>query len=78
MVRRNNGRYRLDHTITKKQKTILSAFGLDADDIQSLALRIENMLASNQSLLTTEEQEDETYGEDPFDGFDRKSRQNRS
>ena len=70
MVRRNNGRYRLDHAITRKQKTILSAFGMDEGDIQSLALMIENTLADNQSLLTPQEQEDETNGEDPFDRFD--------
>ena len=66
MVRRNNGRYRLDHAVTRKQKTILSAFGMNEDDIQSLALKIETMLADNQSLLSAQEQEDETYGENPF------------
>ena len=30
MVRRGNGHYRLDHVVTKKQKTILSAFSYQA------------------------------------------------
>lgn len=69
MVRRNNGKYRLDHAVSKKQKTILSAFGMDDDDIRFLALRISNSLADNQSLLTPTE-EDDTHGEDTFDIFD--------
>ena len=69
MVRRNNGKYRLDHAVSKKQKAILSAFGMDDEDIRSLALRIGNSLADNQSLLTPIEEED-THGEDTFDIFD--------
>lgn len=69
MVRRNNGKYRLDHAVSKKQKTILSAFGMDDDDIRSLALRISNSLVDNQSLLTPIE-EDDTHGKDTFDIFD--------
>lgn len=38
MVHRNYGRYRLDHAVTRRQKTILSAFGLaDTDVFQSAA-----------------------------------------
>ena len=44
MVRRNNGKYRLDHAVSKKQKAILSAFGMDDEDIRSLALRIGNKI----------------------------------
>lgn len=69
MVRRSNGQYRLDHAVSKRQKTILSAFGMDDEDIRALALRVSTMLANNQSLLTTME-EDDTYGEDTFDFFD--------
>ena len=69
MVRRSNGQYRLDHAVSKKQKTILSAFGMDTEDIRTLATQISNMLANNQSLLTDTE-EDDTYGEEPFYGFD--------
>ena len=29
MVRRNDKNYKLDHVVTKTQKTILSSFGLD-------------------------------------------------
>ena len=69
MVRRSNGQYRLDHAVSKRQKTILSAFGMDDEDIRTLATHISNMLAKNQSLLTDTE-EDDTYGEEPFYSFD--------
>ena len=52
MVRRSNGQYRLDHAVSKRQRTILSAFGMDDDDILSLANDISNMLTNNQSLLS--------------------------
>ena len=70
MVKRTNGQYRLDHAVSKKQKTILSAFGMDDEDIKSLALQISNMLANSQSLLQTSDEEKETYGEDTFDYLD--------
>lgn len=68
MVRRNNGRYRLDHAVSKKQRTILSAFGLDDAGIRSMAVDIGNQLKNDQPLLTeidydTEETED---GADAF------------
>ena len=69
MVRRNNGQYRLDHAVSKRQRTILSAFGMDDDDIRSLANDISNMLANNQSLLS-ETKEEDTYEQDTFDIFD--------
>ena len=69
MVRRNNGEYRLDHAVSKRQRTILSAFGMDDDDIRSLANDISNMLANNQSLLS-ETKEEDTYEQDTFDIFD--------
>jgi len=69
MVRRNNGQYRLDHAVSKRQKTILSAFGMDDEDIRTLATQISNLLANNQSLLT-EAEEDDDYGEESFNGFD--------
>ena len=40
MVRRGNGHYHLDHAVTKKQKTILSAFGLSDTDVKSIAIEI--------------------------------------
>lgn len=69
MVRRSNGQYRLDHAVTKRQRTILSAFGMNDDDIRELANSISNMLANNQSLLT-ETMEEDTYEQDSFDIFD--------
>ena len=57
MIRRNNGRYRLDHAVTRKQKTILSSFGLDEDDIRRDAEEISNLLANNKSLMDTESQQ---------------------
>ena len=69
MVRRGNGLYRLDHAVTKKQRTILSAFGMDENDIQTLAASISRMISNNQSFLT-ETEEDDTYGEESYDCFD--------
>ncbi len=40
MVRRNKGYYQLDHAVTKKQKIILSSFGLDADSVREIAVQI--------------------------------------
>ncbi len=60
MVRRNNGEYRLDHAVTKKQKIILSSFGLSEMDIRDIAMTIGKLLSNNQSLLNeSEPQEDE-------------------
>ena len=61
MVKRSNGRYRLDHAVSKRQKIILSAFGLDNMDIRNTAVQIGNLLADNQSLLESAARED---GED--------------
>lgn len=68
-VRRNNGQYRLHHAVSKRQRIILSAYGMDDDDIHSLANDISNMLANNQSLLS-ETKEEDTYEQDTFDLFD--------
>ncbi len=61
IVKRSNGRYRLDHAVSKRQKIILSAFGLDNMDIRNTAVQIGNLLADNQSLLESAARED---GED--------------
>ncbi|MCD8293713.1 MAG: transposase [Clostridia bacterium] len=68
MVRRSSGQYRLDHAVTKRQKVILSAFGLDADDVQKEAAEIGRLMAERQSLITmdTEEGDDED-GTDEID-----------
>lgn len=64
----------MDHAISKRQRTILSAFGMDDEDIKTLASNINTMLSNNQSLLTetmeAETTEEETYGEDTFNFFD--------
>ena len=72
MVRRNNGKYHLDHAVSKKQRILLSAFSMDDQDIRRLATTISKLLATNQSLLSDDmiDQEEEDYGEDAFDDFD--------
>ena len=71
MVRRSNGQYRLDHAVSKKQKTILSAFGLSDRDIRVIAIEISNLLVTNQSLRNMiDAKEEESYGEDTFYNFD--------
>ena len=69
MVRRNAGLYRLDHAITKKQKIILSSFGISGEDIRTTAAQIAGQLKKNQSMLP--DPEDETEGEEvDYDGED--------
>jgi len=51
MVRRSNGRYRLDHAVTKTQKTILHAFGLDESYVQHQATEIGKLLDNSSSML---------------------------
>ena len=70
MIRRNNGRYRLDHAVSKRQKTILSSFGLDADDIRSIAAQISSLLENNQSFIDDTEQPDEEEYEDGTNEID--------
>lgn len=79
MVRRNNGRYRLDHAVTRRQKTILSAFGLSDKDVFQSAGEISKLLANSQSLNSesdtaedcqNQNEEDNLYGEDEIDLYD--------
>ena len=75
MVRRNNGSYRLDHAITKKQKIILSAFGMSDEEMRKKALEIAELLKNSQSLLQEsmdelEELEVNGDGTDAIDLFD--------
>lgn len=73
MIRRNKGTYRLDHAVSKRQKIILSSFGMDADSIKSLANEIGTLLKNSQSLMDdTDEpnEEDYKYGTDEIDIFD--------
>ena len=44
MVRMTDNVYRLDHAVTKTQKTILSAFGIDVPLVKYHASRISEML----------------------------------
>lgn len=72
MVRRNNGLFRLDHAVTRTQKTILSSFGIDEDDIRKKATEIGRMICAGQSLLDSNNgtgEEDEN-GEDQYDWID--------
>lgn len=75
MVRRNNGSYRLDHAITKKQKIILSAFGMSDEEMRKKALEIAELLKNSQSLLQEsmdelDELEVNGDGTDAIDLFD--------
>ena len=69
MIRRNNGRYRLDHAINKKQKIILSSFGISEEDVIKAAAEISTLLAKNQSLLP-EDGDDDEWEEVDFGGED--------
>ena len=69
MIKVNQGRYRLDHAVTKKQKIILSSFGMDEDDIRRTAAEISQLLEKNQSMMDRET-EDESDGENEIDNID--------
>jgi transposase len=65
MVRRNNGTYRLDHAVTKRQKTILNAFGLDDEYVKLKAAEIGRLLADGASMMDTADDDGgEEHGED--------------
>jgi len=66
MVRRNNGKYRLDHAVTKKQKTILGALGMDEEYIRVKASEISRLLDSGRSLMNSGVEE-ENNGEEEID-----------
>ena len=69
MVRRNSGTYRLDHAVTKRQKTILNAFGLDAEYVRLKATEIGRLLADGASLMDVADDDGEGHGEDENDCF---------
>lgn len=69
MVRRNKGSYRLDHAVTKKQKDILAAFGLDAEAVISKANEISRLLKEGMSMADITEEED-TNGKTEINSFD--------
>ena len=64
MVRRSNGQYRLDHAVSKKQKVILNAFGMDENDVRSTAAEISGLLTADQSLLCSSKTEEDENGQD--------------
>lgn len=68
MVQRSKGLYRLDHAITKKQKIILSSFGLDESIVRSKAVEIGRQLADSNFHIQTEE--DDENGENEIDLYD--------
>ena len=59
IVRRGGGRYRLDHAVTKRQRTILAAFGISEDDVRKLATDIGRKLADTNKMLLTKEAKDD-------------------
>lgn len=65
MVRRNDKNYKLDHAVTKTQKTILSSFGLDEYSINKKAEEISKLLITGQSLMSKEEHDN---GTEEFNG----------
>jgi len=64
MVRRNNGDYKLDHAVTKKQKIILGSFGLEESDIRKTAEEINTLLKNNRSLMNELPEEENDDGEE--------------
>ena len=44
MIRQPDGVYRLDHAVTANQKTILTAFGMDAAFVKKRAVEISDIL----------------------------------
>ena len=53
MVRRFDGLYRMDHAVTKTQKTILIAFGVDDGYIKERAKRIRERLRNADVLFVS-------------------------
>jgi len=60
MIKQMDGVYRLDHAVTKRQKNILKAFGLDANDVRKKAITIGKSLVKITSDTPTEEEENGT------------------
>lgn len=59
LVRINQGRYQLDHAITKNQEEILRAFGLTKNHVMARASSISEMIASSENTSFTEETDDD-------------------
>lgn len=63
MVRRNHVNYRLDHGVTKKQKTILSTLGMDEEYVRSKAKKIGILPASGKSPMDAYNKSGKSYRE---------------
>ena len=59
LVRINQGRYQLDHAITKNQEEILRAFGLTKNHVMARASSISEMIAGSESNSLSEKIDDE-------------------
>lgn len=46
MIRGNDGRYRIDHALTRTQKTILGSFGIDEEWVRTKAVKVADALAN--------------------------------
>ena len=44
MIRGNDARYRIDHALTRTQKTILGSFGIDEQWVRKAAVRVADRL----------------------------------
>ena len=64
MVQRSSGTYKLEHAVTKTQKTILSSFGMDETDISRCAEEFSKKLSTAQSFVSKEEPD---HGEEEID-----------
>ena len=64
LVRINQGRYQLDHAITKNQEEILRAFGLTKNHVMARASSISEMIAGSENTSFTEETDDEEDGDE--------------
>ena len=71
MCRRDNGRYKLDHAVSKAQKIILSSFGMSESSITSIAIEIRNRLENAKALPAeiNDDAEVEDDAENALDSF---------
>ena len=47
MIRGQDGRYRIDHALTRVQKNILGSFGIDEEWVRKDAIKVADALAVN-------------------------------
>jgi len=63
MVRQFDGVYRLDHAVTKAQKVILKALGLDKDSVHTTALFVSTALGAEGNAAPAVDDEEDANGE---------------